>query len=132
MQGGDISNGVPRRVLVHISTLWFREAGLTRALGLFLAPDTTYEVDPAALAESSRIRDRGLVLEAFHYSDDGWPADDLYARLEDEHPHHPFARMYEFSGTDNLETYLAFNPDVVHVADPLHPGRYGSRSMGDY
>lgn len=126
MLGNDIDNGVPPRVLVHISAVFTRRPKLKKVV-IFTLPEIDYQVDLAALSYFNRWRDRGLVLEAFHYSDDNWPGSDLHSRLDDFH--HPFNTLLEFSDTDNLSSYLAHSPDVQHVADPLHPMRFGSKSL---
>lgn len=130
MQGNDLSNGVPPRVLVHISAVFDRTVGIKKVLKFLTIPDITYDANMAGLNYVNRWRDKGLVFEAFHYTDDDWPGEALYEEL-DEMYHHPFSRLLEFRDTDNLSSFLAFSPDVQHVLDPLHPGRFGSKSMGD-
>lgn len=126
MLGNDIDNGVPPRVLVHISAVFTRRPRLKKVL-LFTVPAIDYTVDMGPLSYFNRWRDKGLVLELFHYRDDDWPGEDLHKQLDEFH--HPFNTLLEFEDAENLSTYLAYSPDVQHVADPLHPLRFGSKSL---
>lgn len=131
MQGGDISNGVPPRVMVHLSAIFDRTPGIKKVLKFLTVPDTTYEVNMASLSYVNRWRDKGgIVFEAFTYEDDDWPGDELWEEL-DEQFSHPFNRYMSFRDTENMSSFLAFSPDVQHVLDPLHPMRFGSKSIGD-
>lgn len=129
MQRGDIDNGVPPRVLVHISAVFDRTPGLKKVLRFLTVPDTHYDVNMLGLAQVNRWSERGLVFEAFHYSDDDWPGEELWEELDVFH--HPFNKFVEFRDAENLSSYLAFMPDVKFVLDPLHPMRFGSKSLGD-
>ena len=129
MQGNDIDNGVPPRVLVHISTVFTRRPRLKKAL-FFTVPQIDYTVDMGPLSYFNRWRERGLIMEAFHYTDDNWPGEDLYRQLDEFH--HPFSTLLEFSDPANLSSYLAYSPDVRHVADPLNPMRFGTKSLDSF
>ena len=130
MLGNDIANDVPSRVLVHVSALFDRTPHFTKVMGMFPKSSTTYDIRIKDLAFFNYWRDTGLVFEAFHYANDDWPGDKLWDKLDDYH--HPFNKFVEFDDTNQLSTYLAYMPDIKHVVDPLHPLRFGGKSLGEW
>jgi len=130
MLRGDISADAPPRVLVHISVLFDGEIEITKKMfGLINLPQTSFTPSMKDVAFFRMWSDRGLRMELFHYSNDGYPADAMYELLEDIS--HPFAKLLQFRNVGNLADYLAFQSDVKHVVDPLNPMAFGSRSLGD-
>ena len=118
MLGNDISNDVPRRVLVHISEVFTSEVKLEKTF-IFLRADTQFFPDLRKINELVRLWDRGIVIEAFHYQDDGFPADRMYDLLDDLI--HPLHSLLTFRDYDHLAEFIAYSYDVVAVQDPLHP-----------
>lgn len=129
MQGNDLDNGVPPRVLVHVAAVFDRTPSFTKVLGLFPKSTTSYVLDMRALSYFTRWATKGILMEVFHYTDDKWDGQACWEILEDYHS--PFNTLIEFRDPDHLSDYLNFSPDVMSVADPLHPMRFGSRSIDD-
>ncbi len=130
MLHGDISADAPPRVLVHVSVLFDDEIEINKQMfGLINIPQTSFTPSMKDVAFFGQWSDRGLRMELFHYSDDGYPAEDMFALLEDIS--HPFSKLLQFRDVNNLADYLAFQTDVKHVVDPFHPMAFGSRSLGD-
>lgn len=130
MQGNDISNDSPPRLLVHISELFISEPKFKKVLGLFPVATTEYDVLMPALAYYQRWRSTGLLLVAFYYEDDVWPGEELWEMLDQYQQ--PFKDILLFRSTRNVSDYLAYNTDVVGVVDPLHPMRFGSWSRDGF
>lgn len=128
MLGNDLDNAVPPRILVHLSAVFQRSPRIEKTLGLFPRVEYEFEIDMRVLADLIRYRDRGVLVYAFVYSGDGWPAEYLWGVIDDYY--HPFLRMMEFHDVKNLSEYLAYNRDVLQVVDPLHPMAFGSKSLG--
>jgi len=130
MLHGDISSDTPPRVLVHISVLFNDEIEITKKMfGLINIPRTSFTPSMKDIAFFHRWSDRGLLMELFHYSNDGYPADAMYELLDDIS--HPFSKLLQFRNVRNLAEYLAYQSDIKHVVDPFNPMAFGSRSLGD-
>lgn len=119
MQGNDLSNSVPMRTLVHVSAVFTSEIALKKTL-IFVRATTAFRPDLRALNPLVRSWDRGgMVFDLFHYSNDGYPAKEMYALLEDVT--HPFRGVVEFTDYPHLHEFCAYSSDVYDVIDPLHP-----------
>lgn len=129
MQGNDLDNGVPPRVLVHIAAVFDRTPGFKKVWGVFPSSTTSYVIDMRSLSYFTRWSTKGLIMELFHYSEDNWDGEKCWEIVEAFHA--PFNTILEFRDPDHLSDYLNFSPDVLSVADPLHPMRFGSRSLDD-
>lgn len=128
MLGNDIDNGVPPRCMVHVSCAFTPVTTIRKVLLVVPSVSTTYQPSYPDIAYFRRWSDRGVIVEAFHYSDDGYPADEMFDQLDGLS--HPFKRLQEFKNVKNLSDFLAYSPDVVAVVDPLHPMAFGSKSRG--
>lgn len=128
MQGNDLSNAVPPRVLVHLCAVFDKRPTINKVLKIIPHLDYAYDLDMRAIAELNRWRDKGVIISAFYYTGDGWPAEHLWGILDDHY--HPFNRLMEFRDTKNMSDYLAFSFDVKNVVDPMHPIAFGAKSLG--
>lgn len=126
MEGNDLGNQGPRRVLVHTSAVFDSTPSLRRVLGLFKVASTTHEPSIAAVSYFSRWAEKGLVFAMYSYSGDSLDAGDGEAALRAFS--HPFTSFLEFEDPSSVSTYIAHQRDVVAVVDPRNPGRFGSRS----
>lgn len=115
------------RVLVHYSAVFSRRPTIHKTLGVFAMAGHEYTLEMGPLSFYTRWRDKGLIMEVFCYHEDDWDDEDLWEYLEDFHS--PFTKSLEFRDPEHLSDYLAFSPDVKFIADPLHPMRFGSKSL---
>lgn len=118
MLGNDISNDVPQRCLVHVSTVFTSEVHLEKAW-IFTRAETEFFPDLRKINELVRLWNRGVIIDAFHYSNDGFPAERMFALLEDII--HPLHTLLEFRDYSHLAEFVAYSADIVAVQDPLHP-----------
>lgn len=118
MLGNDIANDVPRRVLVHISEVFTSEVHLEKTL-IFTRAETEFFPDLRKINELVRLWDKGLVIDAFHYQTDGYPAQQMYELLDGVT--HPLHRILTFRDYAHLAEFVAYSADIVAVSDPLHP-----------
>lgn len=128
MLGNDISNDAPRRAVIHVSSVFVQRTTIRKVAWVVPVLGVEYEPSYLSIAFFRQWRDSGLRTELFHYTDDGYPADDMYQSL-DEYDH-PFTKLMEFQNVKNLSDYLAFSPDIEVIVDPLHPNAFGSRGRG--
>jgi hypothetical protein len=119
MLGNDISNDVPRRVLVHISAVFTSEVHLEKTLRFLVRAETEFFPDLREINALVRLWDRGVVIDAFHYQSDGYPAQQMYELLDGVT--HPLHRLLTFRDYAHLSEFVAYSADIVAVQDPLHP-----------
>lgn len=127
MQNGDIDNSMSSRMLVHVAELFKREPKMEKVFGVIPVVSSDFLVDMRSVASYARMRDTtGVVMHLFHYSNDGYPAQQMFEYLDENGIYHPFTNLMEFADYADLAGFYAYSADIIRIIDPLHPLGFGS------
>ena len=125
---GDISNGIPPRVLVHLDVVTMKITEEVRFLKFFKREKTRRVFDKVALAAMWRYAGRtGVLMDLFDFDMSQDEMDDLLDAL-DRVQAHPFRSGIVYPNVQALVTELPYRQDILGVVDlPGRGVRYGSR-----
>lgn len=131
MEKGDISNEVPRRVLITYEALTTEETTPKKFLGVTTGSKTTRRFDRSVLSLLWRYTDRvPVMVEMVNYGVDD---EEATARLDklDAMGTNPVNYSLAIADIDSLLAELPYRPEVLGVVDiPENQARYGLRGMG--
>lgn len=134
MQGGDISNVIPGRIIVTWDYITYDAPRPKKFLGVVVGTTHIRQVSTATLSLLSRMTvkvDARLELVAFGVSDD--EADELLADI-DKRSWQPFNYARGYASPFALVSDLPYRPEVLGVIDKNdRMGTYGSYGISmDY
>lgn len=126
--GGDISNGIPARVLVHWDIATVRVTETKRRLLVLKSETEVRYPNPITLSALWRYTDRhSLVLELIGY-EESQKAMDAFLETLDATRAHPFRSATHYASIQDLVHNLPYRQDVLGVMDTPERGLwYGSR-----
>lgn len=117
MQGGDIDNGTPKRVLVHLDILVQERPEVTKFLGIVPVVRSRAYYDRLVLNRLWQFTSKsGVNLELF---DTGCTEDDMSAVMEDLESFgtNPFRWARTYDSITQLMDDMPYRPEVLGVVD---------------
>jgi hypothetical protein len=128
MQGGDIDNGTPPRVLVHLDVVVQRRPEVTKILGMIPVTRQRAYYDRLVLNHFWLFTSRnGVNLELF---DTDCSQDDMDSVMEDLERIglNPFRWASAYDSVQQLVDEMPYRPELLGVIDlPERAFRYGSK-----
>jgi hypothetical protein len=130
MKNGDISNDLPKRVLVVTDVFVTKEVTSKKVFKFLSVPKVKYNVNRQLLSNFYLYTTRqGVTLElvSFDFDEEGLPQ--LMERL-DSIGTNPFRYFSSYESVNHLVNELPYRPEVVGVMDiPARQLRYGHWGM---
>lgn len=128
MQGGDIDNSGPGRMMVHLDVIVIRRPELTKVLGVIPVTREKSYYDRVAMNRFWLFTSRHAVsLEVFDYGCTQYDMDRVMEDL-DRIGTNPFRWATAYRNSNELVDELAYRPEVVGVMDvPERAFFYGSK-----
>ena len=130
MRHGDLSNDVPRRLIVDLD--YFATLNVTtavkanRALGRYKSVADRYDINFGVIAELLRKSVQlGLMMELAVIDVEQDEAEAIEEMLDRRYPAHPFAHADAYPSHLALREVVPYRPEVIGVLTP-RAGYYGS------
>lgn len=125
MYKGDISNSMPKRVLVVDDLVVLKRQKVTKKYKILPVVKTEVEYDRIMLNKLYQFTTReGITLELISFDMDQDKLEVLYEAL-DKAGTNPFRYYSAYKSPRELVSDLPFRPEVAGVFDPAHQLMYG-------
>lgn len=129
MEGNDLSNEVPKRILVTADAVTLPRPKMKKVLGIPFGTEEVREPDQhmlAALWRISQSLNARMELVVFGTDDEG---DDLFSLIENRGTQ-PFNYVRAYESVHLFVSDLPYRPEVLGVIDtPDRAARYGSMAI---